>query len=703
MGTIVRRAITVTLALAALAMVGLAVVGGVQNYSPVPHWDMWPAYLDFYQKVSDGQWREWWAQHNEHRIVLARLLFWADLAWFEGRGALLIIVNYLLAAGIFLTFRAILRERAGPAWGTPAVLWVQLFMAAALFAWMQHENFTWGFQSQFFLAQWLPLLALWLLYRSREDTPRGRRDFSLSVLLGVLSVGTMASGILALPVLTACAALLRLGRRRVALLASLSVLTLVLYFIGYQSPPGHGSLGDALRHSPWLLARYVALYLGTPFFRISGERWIEVGQVFGFVLIALAVWKAVPALRRPREHAFELFLLAFIAYVGGTAFGTGAGRLLFGLQQATANRYTTPALMTWMAVLLLYLPALLRSLERLQVRTLAPAAVVLAALLVAQWPAKDSKRNIQFEKDVAALALELGVHDDQQVIHVMFHTGWGLDIAKVAAARDLSIFSMPWLKDAAVAMGQPAGPLPAGTCQGELSSAVEFADGPGFLRISGWIAAPDTGRAIEALRVVDAAGVVVGYARVGRKPKRQAPGLPDGAQAFRGYVRAAASHQPLRLAPKDAPCTLAATARPQPWLRYISFAETTGAMTIRTDDVITNTGWTGHDYQKTSPPAGMKVLGSFVGSDRDMGEVTLRMRRGSRFFWRSGPNVAHQTWRISAGERTLGGAMPRAHTWVGVVFDHPDLPETFTLTLTDGGSDWGEWSAIAVLDPAPRP
>ena len=47
-------------------IVGLAVVGAILSYSPVPYWDMWDGALYFFMQVQDGDHAAWWAQHNEH-------------------------------------------------------------------------------------------------------------------------------------------------------------------------------------------------------------------------------------------------------------------------------------------------------------------------------------------------------------------------------------------------------------------------------------------------------------------------------------------------------------------------------------------------------------------------------------------------------------------------------------------------------------
>jgi hypothetical protein len=75
----------IVIVLLAASIVAAAIIGAMRYYSPVPLGDMWNGYLDFFMEVQNGNHAAWWTQHNEHRIVLARLLFWMDLSFFNGR------------------------------------------------------------------------------------------------------------------------------------------------------------------------------------------------------------------------------------------------------------------------------------------------------------------------------------------------------------------------------------------------------------------------------------------------------------------------------------------------------------------------------------------------------------------------------------------------------------------------------------------
>ena len=138
-----------------------------------------------------------------------------------------------------------------------------MFIAGALFFWSQDNNLAWGFQSQFFLAQLLPMCGLVWLGRSvqREDNAA---DFALACLFGVLATGTMANGVLALPLMVICAVVLRLSALRIVLLAALAALCLTAYFATYVPPPFHGHLSDALRDQPFRLIAVSYTHLTLP-------------------------------------------------------------------------------------------------------------------------------------------------------------------------------------------------------------------------------------------------------------------------------------------------------------------------------------------------------------------------------------------------------------------------------------------------------
>ena len=91
---------------------------------------MWEGYLGFYERVADGEWSAWWAPHYEHRILLNRLLYWADIRWFRGTNIFLLAADYVLLALIVAMFWRILGRRLPDHRFTVARILFRLFISA---------------------------------------------------------------------------------------------------------------------------------------------------------------------------------------------------------------------------------------------------------------------------------------------------------------------------------------------------------------------------------------------------------------------------------------------------------------------------------------------------------------------------------------------------------------------------------------------
>lgn len=97
--------------------------------------------------------------------------------------------------------------------------------------------------------------------------------------------------------------------------------------------------------------------------------------------------------------------------------------------------------------------------------------------------------------------------------------------------------------------------------------------------------------------------------------------------------------------------------------------------------------------------SGYQVMGSFVESDRDTGTLVLHLRRGNKLLYRSGPRVNGQFMLINNGRTGhFSTALPSRQDWTVLEFSGAGLPEEFDVTFIDAGTQWGEWSAIALRD-----
>ena len=683
----------------AVLLIGLAVIGGILHYSPVPYWDMWGGYLDFFVRASNGGWRIWWEQHNEHRIVLARTLFWMDLAWFQGTVWFLIVVNYVLAAISCAVFYVCLKERLSTHQDQDLIQLLALFLCAWLFSWSQNENFTWGFQSQFFLAQLVPLVTFFCLHKTVATSPRSGTWFIATCVFGITSLGTMANGVLVLPLAFLLAVLLRVNWRKSTTLGLLSVVGTALYFYDYHAINGHGSLRQTLINDPIGMIRYVLLYIGGPFYALRGrgETALLLAQAAGLFLILSSAFFAFQALRAPRSSSLPLALLTFILYVGGTAFGTAGGRLMFGLSQAVSSRYMTPALMAWAALLILYAPYLASAFARNRRRVLWPVLILLALMIPAQLKALRPDEGMQFQRKIAALALELRIHDQAQVNTVYPSIETALAFTEAPVNKNLSVFGHPPIKDANLTIGTTLEVSTPIECKGHVDSISAIPGESRYASIDGWVYEPTSNSVPAALLITNEQKKVIGYALAGQSRTDIATAVDERADrsGFKGYVLADQIGQPITILGNKPACYLKTIAPIIPF--SVSKPQISSEpINVDTASVQQPNEWTGGDFD-SSKPSGLKILGSYIHSDEDMGSVTLQISRGARFFYRSGPTRGRQLLEIG-NKKEVSVILPASHDWILLDFSNTRLPETFSVTFTDAGSGWGEWSAIAIKE-----
>lgn len=546
-------------ALAAL-MVGLAIVGAVRSYSPVPFKDMWVGYLNFYMDVSDGNISAWWAKHNEHRIIIPRILFWIDFKYFTGTMWFLVAVNYLIVFASAVLFWRILRAAAATEKPATAEILLGFFVTAWLFLWIQGSNLSWGFQSQFFLAQLLPLCAFYCLQKSIVAT-HPNRHFFVACSLGLASLGTMANGVLALPLMTLYALIMRHGVIRIGILASLSVIMPYLYFQDSQPSLLHDKSLELIKQNPLSLAHYVLLYLGSPFYFLSGKGAFGklVAIVASLFLVGSSAWFAVKSLYKPSENALKLALLLFILFIGGSALGTATGRLVLGVDQAMSGRYTTPIIMAWAALLLLYLPTVLATVKAKGEKVLLPFAVLAFPLVYMQFLAVSSQDETLFERKIAALALELQVNDQKQISNVYIHkVERSLAAAQKASALNLSIFGVYPFRDAREQLGVVMPQITLPICQGRLDKVEAIEGDAQFVHVSGWIFNDANNTMPQFVRFLDSQHRVVGYALSGLTRQDQADIIGKNALkvGFKGYLFADQKGTKLTLQGEQPGCQL---------------------------------------------------------------------------------------------------------------------------------------------------
>jgi hypothetical protein len=547
-----RRTTWVALAIGTAAIVfgGLLVAGVARAWDPLPFQDMWDGYVGFWYALSSGDVAAWWAQHNEHRIVLARLIFWLDFVLFQGAGWSLIVANLLATfaiAGLFIAaLIGRLRESTGHTGPRLRFALVGIVIVAMSTSWLQQVNLVWGFQIQFFLAVLLPLAGACLLAAAGPTAPASNARYAGAVVLAVASVGTVASGLAAPFVATVQALAVRESWRRAAIMAVAGAVSAVLYLYGYVSPAGSANPIQSLSH-PVRLATYVLRYMGAPAELITGSA--VVGELAAVALLLVLAASAYGYVRNPDRPRFAAAMLAFVGYLVLGSIFTALGRINFGVGQAASGRYETPVLAAWTAVLVLYAPRIqgLRTWPGVIASVLLTGAAVV--LLSVQLRVFRDQGPTLLEGHAATLAIALGIRDPQVIRYAFPTPDLPVDLGQRAMRDGLTVLGdAPW-RNLASELGARLAVASPEACDVAIGAA-QPVEGSGFTRLEGTVA---TRTAIAGrdgvLRILDGGDRTVGFGVLEEEAGSATAGR------LIAYVLSPATSSPMHLGGTAASCS----------------------------------------------------------------------------------------------------------------------------------------------------
>jgi hypothetical protein len=469
------------------------------------------------------------AQHNEHRLVIPRLFFLVDKYLFAGSNLFTLTSN--LAAQLCTAIILI-----GVAWryesgrlGRPA--WIIGLVLGLLFSGYQFENLFWGIQIQVFLVNTFAIAAFSVLAFARVSWT----GVLLAALLGTAATFCQAGGVLVLVILPLLAIALRRPWAHAIVLGMTFIVVLLIYLRGYQSPPYHANPIESLFHLPQVFS-YMLIYLGAPpvvsikgLFDVLVNDTFALPRVYGHSAAGLSVggvgligyvitaWYAYQMVRRPREFGEAHYvILAMMAFVVGTAFVTGLGRINFPIQQALASRYGTFALIFWAAALVLIWKAQSLTWGWLGTRVPIFASLFLLAFFVGQTSLSATARNWR-ERELWVKTALLAGANDMDAFRAMYPKPEEVaDNGRALREERLSPFNEAWAMWRGTLLERHVAMATSGRCIG-LVEAVKPIPAAQDLetmswRVGGWGWDLERHSAIEKIVLVDNAGQVVGYA-----------------------------------------------------------------------------------------------------------------------------------------------------------------------------------------------
>ena len=320
----------------------------------IPYWDEWDGTAPLFEKMAAGTlgFADFFAQHNEHRILFPRLIFFGlgRLTHWNVR-AELFVIWFLALVCLFNVWQ--MTWRSGR---KDSSFWLLFSASVLLFSPLNRENFLWGFQIGFLLPLACVTASIWAATYVRHPF-----NFVFAIVLCTICTFSIASGftswLLATPLLLLARARSnsQSSKKWWAIWICTFLLEVLAYFYGYEKPAHHPSLWSPLRDSiP--AGEYVLVFLGSPFTFGTNLPPLALGVGMGGLLVLILLICAVYLWSNRHDRTLlgdglPWLMLAMVAV--SIAVLTMIGRLGFGPNQARASRYVTFAVMLPIALLAL--------------------------------------------------------------------------------------------------------------------------------------------------------------------------------------------------------------------------------------------------------------------------------------------------------------------------------------------------------------
>jgi len=477
---------------ASLATISSTLFVLIHEYLRLPHSDEWDmiAHWNSEWRSPDSSWLRFFDQHNEHRIALPRLIFFADLHWFRGAWFLtfgcLVLIQLLHAMLLARLISAALRSRTRSRLIVAGLVFILMFSA------LQIRNIVWGFQIQFVGVFFLGSIAFYFLLGPPAKKATIQLPWQSSFLIGVLfciaATFTMANGLLVWLVGMIIGIQQRWSLKRNLLFLGFASITWAAYFVDFQFISGHSNPWKEIDQF-WTLLQYVAVYLGNPI----SPYWRDYAMGVGLMGIVATGFLSIRFIFDRNQKIYDSratqTLLAIVVFIFLTAWVTALGRIEFGVQQATSSRYGTPALIFWISLCALLLSIKVRSclLSRglRYIGTVIGISAIVSALTF-QFKIPEIEMHFAQTRSAATASLLSKVYDESALKHIHPRPSQIMSVVDTLREKRLSLFSMEIAALIDQSLEQSLAITARDHCAGHIDQVTGLASDRNSFRLRGW-------------------------------------------------------------------------------------------------------------------------------------------------------------------------------------------------------------------------
>ena len=398
-------------------------IGIYNNYSPVPYWDLWPAYVFFNTEFFKNPIGWLFNQHVDHFIVVQNLISLADWNIFGGKLIFCEICTYLFA--VLLAYLSALMDINK---NNKPFLFGLLFLI--LMSWIQYENFTWAFQTQMFSVLIFAALSF-LLLNFFSEKEHGI-FLALSMLSATLSMISMGNGLIVFPLLFIYSVVLKLSKKSIFLVFVVASILTTIFLINFkpsaQSVPFEFTSASILR-----IVTGLFMLIGAPVKFINNS--IDNIYILSTGIILFAI--NISCLCRIKN--FRSPVLFFNIFLFFTCCIVTLGRANLNAEFWYTSRYMTTVMAYWATIFLLVRSQEYSRIMALKLIVILSLSLSLIFFQINAFKIPESNKG----KFIAMIALNLKINDQEQLNFIFPWPEILLTLSEPARRNKNSIFFNP--------------------------------------------------------------------------------------------------------------------------------------------------------------------------------------------------------------------------------------------------------------------
>lgn len=365
----------------------------------IPYADDW-AIVHLIEKFYAGtlSFADFFAQHNEHRIVTGKILMLLTAIFTGWNMYVEIAINIAFAVGTSIVIYFAIEKLTSIDAKKRAVMYFAC--AWIIFSFTQQECYLWGFMMQIFMSVFFNVLAIAVLVYGE--------GIIFPVILGVLAEFSFANGMVIWPIgLMLLFLQKRYAKMFVWLSSSIVFISLYFYDFNYGAlrKPILDNIIFLLTHPHMVIIPFVT-YLGSA---LSSYRQ-SIAIAAGTIGLVVYVWCLVVITKRKAWDSNKFFWLGAGMYVLLSAAVTAYGRST-SISAAMALRYVPANMLFWVAA-----PCMLFITLEIQEKIALKWYIIIFAVILSLSVSEDAlvKARETSEKNIVFLEqLERGEYDDK--------------------------------------------------------------------------------------------------------------------------------------------------------------------------------------------------------------------------------------------------------------------------------------------------